>query len=352
MGLLGGAIADAVDRRRLVLGTSTLLALLSVVLFGQAALHLDAVWLLYAVVAAQAAVFAVDSPARRTFPPRLLPAGQLPAANALNQLGVNLSTFGGPLLAGVLIAGIGLPAAYGLDALSFAAALYAVARLAPMRPDGGGAVAGLAAISQGLRFLAGRPVLLMTFLVDINAMIFGMPRALFPALAEGRFHGGPATVGLLYSAISLGGFLAAVLGGWIGRVRWQGRATLVAITLWGAAIVAFGLTDRLPVAVAMLAVAGAADMVSAVYRSTILRVATPDSMRGRLAGVFIVVVAGGPRLGDLEAGAVAAAVSPAFSVVSGGLACIVGVLLLAALVPSFRRYDAVAATAGPVGPVG
>lgn len=339
-GLLGGAIADAVDRRRLTLLTSSGLAVLSAVLVAQALLDLRALWLLYAVVALQAGLFAVDSPARRTFDPRLLPPEQLPAAAALSQIGFNLGFTLGPLLAGVLIAGLGLDAAYAVDTGSFLVAVYCIARLPPMPPTGGGTRAGIASVTEGLRFLRTRRVLLMTFLVDLNAMIFGMPRALFPALAMTTYGGGPRVVGLLYAAPAAGALLGALLGGWLGRVRRQGLAVLVAVAAWGASITAFGLTRLLWLAVVFLALAGAADMVSAVYRTAILQVATPDEMLGRLNGVFIVVVAGGPRLGDLEAGAVAGLVSPGFSVVSGGLACLAGVGLLAALVPSFARYDA------------
>jgi len=171
-------------------------------------------------------------------------------------------------------------------------------------------------------------------------MVFGMPRALFPALAATRFGGGSSVTGLLYAAPAVGALVGALCGGWFGRIRRQGLAVLLAVAAWGAAIAAFGLTTALWLACVLLAVAGAADMVSAVFRTTILQAATPDGMQGRLNGVFIVVVAGGPRLGDLEAGAAATLVSPQFSVVSGGLACIAGVVLLAVLVPSFARYDA------------
>jgi MFS-type transporter involved in bile tolerance (Atg22 family) len=171
-------------------------------------------------------------------------------------------------------------------------------------------------------------------------MVFGMPRALFPAIGVTWFHGGASTVGLLYAAPPIGAFLGAAVSGWAGRIRRQGLAVLVAVVIWGGSIAAFGLTRTLWVAVVLLAVAGAADMVSAIFRNTILQVATPDAMRGRLQGVFIVVVAGGPRLGDVESGSVAGAFGLATSVISGGLACIAGVALLAARFPSFAAYDA------------
>ena len=337
-GLIGGAIADAMDRRRLLVITTSLLAVVSGLLWAQAALDLRQVWLLYVLVFCQAALFAVDHPARRAVVPKLLPERQIPAATALSQVLFNFATVLGPLTAGAIVATLGFSWVYGIDAVSFAAALFSVLRLPSMRPEGGGVPAGLWSVVEGLRFLRTQPVVLMTFAVDINAMVFGMPRALFPALAEGRFGGGPSAAGVLYAAPALGALVGALLGGWFGRVRRQGLAVLVAVAAWGVAIVGFGLATAMWVAVLMLAAAGAADMVSAVFRNSILQVATPDAMRGRLNGVFIAVVAGGPRLGDVEAGAVAAATSAQFSVVSGGVACIFGVVLLAALVPAFARY--------------
>jgi hypothetical protein len=245
----------------------------------------------------------------------------------------------GPLLAGLLIGTVGFGWTYGLDALSFAAVLYAIWRLPPMPPPEGAARAGVASVLEGLRFLGPRKNLLMTFLVDINAMVFGMPRALFPAIGITWFHGGAGTVGLLAAAPSIGALLGAATSGWAGRIRRQGRAVLVSVTVWGASIVLFGFTRILWLALVLLAIAGAADMVSAIFRNTILQVATPDELRGRLQGVFIVVVTGGPRLGDFEAGAVGSAFGSQVSVVSGGFACMAGVALLAAAYPSFARYD-------------
>ena len=339
-GLIGGAIADSMDRRKLLVITTTLLAVVSGLLFVQAALDLRQLWLLYVLVFCQAALFAVDHPARRAVIPRLLPERQIPAATALSQVLFNFATVLGPLSAGALVGTLGFSWAYGIDAVSFAAAILAVLRLPSMSPEGGGTAAGLGSVMEGLRFLRTQPVVLMTFAVDINAMVFGMPRALFPALAEERFGGGPSAAGILYAAPALGALLGALLGGWFGRVQRQGLAVLVAVAAWGAAIVAFGLSTTMWLAVVFLALAGAADMVSAVFRNAILQVSTPDAMRGRLNGVFIAVVAGGPRLGDVEAGAVASVTSNQFSVVSGGFACIAGVVVLAALAPMFARYRA------------
>lgn len=343
-GLYGGAIADVVDRRRLMLWSSSGLALLSVVLLAQARAGLASVWLLYLVVAAQAAFFAVNNPARAATIPRLVGLELLPAANALQQVTWNLGFTVGPLVGGVLVATVGLEAAYGVDVVAFGAALYGVFRLPPVPPEGAGERrAGFASVMEGLRFLRARQVLLMTFVVDLIAMVFGMPRALFPAVAQDFYGGGAAVVGALTAAPALGALVGAAFSGGLGRVRRQGLAVLWAIAVWGVAIALFGLSRALWVGLALLAVAGLADMVSAVFRTTILQVATPDALRGRLQGVFIVVVAGGPRLGDVESGAVAALTNETVSIVSGGLLCVLGVALVAALVPAFRRYDAVAA---------
>lgn len=339
-GLVGGAIADAMDRRKLLLTSSSLLACVSALLFLQAVLGLKQVWLLYVLVFLQAALFAVDSPARRSIIPRLLPDRQIAAAATLSWVMFGFATILGPLVAGALIGVVGLSSAYAIDALSFAAALVAAASIRAIPPAGGGTKAGLASVLDGLRFLRARPVLLMAFAVDINAMVFGMPRALFPSLAVNRFHGGPGSVGLLYAAPAIGTLLGSLFGGWTSRVRRQGFAVLVAVAVWGVAIVAFGLSSAMWLAVVALAVAGAADTISAVFRTAIQQVATPDEMRGRLSGVFIAVVAGGPRLGDFEAGVVASLASPQFSVVSGGLACVVGVVVLGLAVPAFARYEA------------
>ena len=339
MGLVGGAIADAVDRRRLTLVTGTVLMALSVVLTVQAATG-PRLWLLYVVAGVQGAFSAIDSSARGAILPRLVRREMLPAANALGQLGFNTGLSVGPLLGGLLVGTLGFSWAYGLDTLSFLAVLYAVWRLPPMPPEGGGSRAGVASVLEGLRFLGPRKNVLMTFLVDINAMVFGMPRALFPAIAANWFHGGAGTVGLLAAAPPIGALVGAATSGWTGRIRRQGFAVLVSVAVWGGSIGLFGFTRTLWLALVLLAIAGAADMVSAIFRNTILQVSTPDALRGRLQGVFIVVVTGGPRLGALEAGSMAAGFGTQASVVSGGLACVAGVALLAAAYPSFAKYDA------------
>jgi MFS family permease len=341
-GLYGGAIADSMDRRRLALVASTGLWLLSIVLAVQALAGLRSVLLLYVVAALQAACYAVNNPARAAIIPRLLPPPLLPAANALSTASFNLGFTVGPLLGGVVIGWLGLGAAYLVDCVTFTAALYALWRLPPVPPEGDVRRAGLQSVLEGLRYLRTRPNVLMTFLVDLCAMVLAQPRALFPAIAGGFYGGGTRTVGLLAASPAIGSLVAVVFSGPLGRVRRQGLAILICVVAYGAAVAAFGLTRALWLGVVFLALSGAADMVSSVFRNTILQVATPDAMRGRLQGVFIVVVAGGPRLGDFTAGTVAAISTEAFAVVSGGCACMVAVGLLAARYRGFARYDATA----------
>ena len=344
LSLAGGAIADAVDRRKLLLVTQILSATTSAGLALNAGSSSPRLWPIYVLAALSAGLAGVDLPARSATIPRLVGRELYPSAAALGQIQFQIGQVAGPALAGVIISQVSLAAAYWIDVASFAAAVAGIALIAPQPPEGGGTRASLASIGEGLRYLRGRRLLVSTFLIDINAMVFGMPRALFPALGTGFFGGGALTVGLLYAAPGAGALIGALLTGWVGRVRRQGRAVIVSVLVWGGAIAAFGLVPWLPLGLAMLALAGAADVISAVFRNTILQMSVPDGLRGRLSSVHIAVVTGGPQLGDAEAGAVAALASPRFSVVSGGLACIVGVLVLLRLVPELARYDAEAQT--------
>ena len=287
-------------------------------------------------VVLQAAFAGLDSPTRVAAIPKLVGADHLPAAAALNQLLYQVGGVLGPALGGLLIARVSLASAYWVDALSFLVAIVALVAMRPIPVEGGGTRASVASIVEGLRFLKGRQALQGTFVIDINAMVFGMPRALFPAI--GTSLGGPAAVGLLYAAPGAGAIVGAATSGWVNRVDRQGRATIIAVVVWGASIGAFGLSHWLPLALALLAVAGAADVISAVFRNTILQLSVPDRLRGRLSSVHIAVVTGGPRLGDFEAGAVAALTTPAFAVVSGGLACIVGAVVIARAMPDFTHW--------------
>ncbi len=337
-GLYGGAIADAIDRRILYYWSSIGTWLVTLALLVQTLLGVNSVGLILALVAVQSAAFAIASSTRGAIIPRLVDGDLVAAANTLSFTVGNVGQVVGPLFAGLLVTrSHGFAWAYGVDAVLFTAALYSALRLPPIPPDGSAPKLGLRSVADGLRFIATRPVLIMSFAVDIAAMVFAMPRALFPAAADTRFHG---QVGPLYAAIAIGAVIAGLSSGWIGRVRRQGVALVVAIVCWGGAVALSGLAHALWLAVGLLAVAGAADLVSAVYRQTILQTYAPDEMRGRMQGVFIAVVAGGPRLGDVRAGATAAATSTTFSWVGGGIACMAVVAVGGLLVRSFWRYDA------------
>ncbi|MFI9045300.1 MFS transporter [Streptomyces sp. NPDC053427] len=339
-GLYGGAIADTVDRRKLGLFSASGATVMSIVLATAALAGYHRVWLLYTVVALQAVCFAMNAPARSSMIPRLLPTEQLPAANALNSLTGNLGLMGGPMLGGVIVGLWGYQAAYLIDVAAFSGSLYAMWRLPAMRPERGDGPRGRASVLDGLRFLATRPNLRMTFFSDMAAMVLAQPRALFPAIAVLWFAGDAKTVGLLAAAPAVGAVLGGLFSGWLGGIRRHGLAILVAVAAWGAAIACFGLSRHLWLGLLFLAVAGCADTISMVFRSTMLQAATPDAMRGRLQGVFIVVVAGGPRLGDFLAGSTADLTSPATAVIGGGLACVLVVTGLGLGRRAFARYDA------------
>ena len=339
--LLGGSLVDAVDRRKILIVVETLGALCSAAL----ALNADLgpqLWPLFVFPAVTAALGGIDSSARNAMLPGLVGMELLPASNAIFQSLFQTGAIVGPAVAGLLLAGAGVHLIYWIDAVSFLIAMSAVLTMSPQPVPAGGlgtapARPGWRSTWEGLRFVRKSQPMLGAYLIDVNAMVFGMPRALFPALAATVFGGGATTVGLLYAAPGAGALLGALTSGWVGRVRRQGRAVVVAVLVWGASIAAFGVARWLPLALALLAVAGCADVFSAVFRNTIIQFAGPDRMRGRLMGVQMAVVAGGPRLGDLEAGAVATAFGDTVSVVSGGLACIAGALLLAWRLPGFTR---------------
>lgn len=348
-GLYGGAVADAVDRRVLYLWSSAAVWVITLALLAQTLLGLGSVWLILLLVFLQSGGFAISSSARGAIVPRIVEPDLVAAANTLNFTVGNVGQVLGPLIAGILIAlDNGYAYAYAVDALLFTVGLYAALRLPPLPPaDSVGRTLGLRSVIDGLAFIATQPVLLMSFFVDIVAMVFAMPRALFPAVADSRFHG---AVGPLYASIAVGAVLAGLSSGWIGRVRMQGRALAFACIGWGVAVALAGLAQQLWLAVALLAIAGAADLVSAVYRQTILQTYAPDEMRGRMQGVFIAVVAGGPRLGDVRAGATAAVTGATASWVGGGIACVLVVLVASILVRPFWAYDASEPAIGDAAP--
>jgi MFS family permease len=340
--LAGSTFLDAFDRRKILiasqvgyLGSSGLL--LAGALQGDPPLAL-----IYVAVAGIAATSAIDSPTRSAITPRLIDRRLLPAAAALNQVLWNGAGLIGPALAGLVVGAWGFSWAYAIDLISIGLLLLSSMLIRPLPPaEGERATVGWRAVREGFAFLRGRKVLQSTFVIDIIAMVFGMPRALFPILALTQFHRGPEVVGLLFAAPAVGAFIGAATTGWVGRIRHQGLAVIWAVVVWGAGIAAFGLVgSNLWLGLFFLAVAGAADVISAVFRNTILQVTVPEQLRGRLFGIHILVVTGGPRLGDLEAGLVAAAFGPIASVVSVGLLCIAGAGLVAWRVPAFRRYHA------------
>jgi MFS family permease len=334
-----GSIADAVDRRRLLritqLGSLACSAAL-VVLALQPVAPLPA---LFAVAFASAAIGSMDQPARSSSIPRLVARERLPAAIALNQLNFQIASVVGPTVAGILIATVGLSGAYLVDVATFAASFAALFAISPLPPLVAAARPGLSAIREGLRFAWQRRVILATYVIDLNAMIFGMPTALFPALALDVFHAGPEGLGILAAAPSVGALLGALLSGWVSRVRRVGLAVIVAVAIWGAAITLFGLsTFSFALACFFLAIAGAADVLSAVFRSTIVQLAAPDQLRGRVSSIHILVVTSGPRIGDIEAAAVASAIGAQASVVSGGLLCLLGLVGVVRLFPQLARH--------------
>jgi len=348
-GLYGGSLSDAFDRRTVGFLSAVGLWVTSALLLLQSLAGWSNVWVLYLIIGLSSAFFAIGNPARHAITPRLIEPDLLPSANALGMLTWNLGFTLGPVLGGVLVAATGtVTTAYAVDVAAFGIVAWAMFRLPKLPPivvEGAERPrAGWASVREGFAFLRGKRNLQMTFYLDMVAMVFGMPRALFPAIAAQWYGGSTADIalvlGLLSAAPAAGALLSGLLSGWLARVRWQGRAIVMAIVIWGLTIAAFGVVRTLWIALLLLALAGAADNISAVFRTTILQAATPDEYRGRLQGVFTVVVAGGPRLGDVEAGAVAAVGGEAVSVISGGLICVAGAVGLAAKNRGFWRYDA------------
>jgi MFS family permease len=334
-----GSLADAIDRRRLLFATQVGLMACSGALLLLSLQTSPPLIAIFAVAFLAAGIGAVDQPTRSSAIPRLVPAERLPAAIALNQLNFQVGSVVGPAIGGLLIATVGLSGAYLVDVLTFTASLVGIAAIAPLPPLGAVTRPGLAAIREGLSFVAARRVILSTFVIDLNAMVFGMPTSLFPALALDVFKVGPAGLGLLAAAPAVGAFLGALLSGWVSAVRRVGFAVIIAVAIWGAAIALFGLsTFSFPLALVFLAIAGAADVLSAVFRSTIVQLETPDLLRGRVTSIHILVVTSGPRLGDIEAATVASIIGAQASVVSGGVLCLAGVAVVARLFPELGAH--------------
>ncbi|WP_217242748.1 MFS transporter [Streptomyces sp. AC555_RSS877] len=342
--LWGGAIADSMDRRKLLLITNSGIAVTSVLFWLQAATGLDSVAVLMVLLAVQQAFWGLNAPARTASIARLVPEQEMAAANALGSTVMQTGQVVGPLLAGVLIPVIGLPELYLIDALALCVTVWAVHRLPPLPPlaatGPGPRRAGVREIAAGFRYISLHKVLLLSFLADIIAMVFGMPRALFPQLASETYapYGEGLALGLLFAAIPIGAVIGGLFSGTFSRARRHGWMVIGAVVAWGAAITGFGLSDSLWLAVVFLALAGVADMVSMVFRGAILLSAATDEMRGRMQGVFTVVVAGGPRLADVLHGSAGSVFGARTAVAGGGILVMVVMLSLAFAVPALRRY--------------
>ncbi|MGN6245191.1 MAG: MFS transporter [Motilibacteraceae bacterium] len=343
VGLFGGSLADAVDRRRLVLATSTGLLLVSALLTAQAALDSPHVWPVYLLVSGMALLSSIDGPTRRTLVAALLPPERMGAGFALSQLSFVASMICGPALAGAVTAAVGLKGCYLLDTVSFAAVLHAVARLPAVPPTADIRRPGLASVAEGLRYLRRSKLLTGVLLADLDAMVLGMPFALLPAVTAERFGGDARTLGLLTAAPAVGGLVATVLSGHASHGRRPGRTMLVAVAVWGGGVAWFGLARSLPLTLAALVLAGAADATSVVVRSLLVQRVVSEEVRGRVTAVDFVVGAGGPQLGNVRAGVVGSLTTPSLSALGGGIATVVGAGLLALAFPALVRYDTRAA---------
>ncbi|TWP50118.1 MFS transporter [Lentzea tibetensis] len=341
-GVWGGAIADTRDRRKLLIATNTGIAVASVLLWVQAALNVGSVWLVIALLGLQQVFFALNSPARSASIARLVPAELLPSAGALGSTVMQFGAVLGPLLAGAFMPVVGLSTLYLVDAVALVLTIWAVWKLPPMPPlSGQSRRAGIRDVLDGFRYLALQKVLLASFVLDIVAMVFGMPRALFPEMAQETFGdppGGGLALGVLFAAIPIGAVVCGLTSGWISKVSRHGAAVVWAVVAWGIAIVGFGLSHALWLAAVFLALAGAADMVSMAFRGAILQSAATDEMRGRMQGVFIVVVAGGPRIADLLHGTTGAMIGTSGAVAGGGVLVVVAAVGATLLLPAIWRY--------------
>src|SRR6202165_4737152 len=338
LSMLGGALPDATDRRSMVLLTEAALMACSLILAGNAALANPHVWVLFVVAVVWGVLDAVQRPSLDAMLPRLVDRDELPAAAALNSLRSTLGQILGPAVGVVLLAGIGLPLTYMVDVATFVVGLACLWLMRAVPPPVNAERPSFRRVVEGLRYARSRPELIGTYVVDIIAMFFGMPMALFPAIAQGL--GGPGVLGLLYAAPAVGSFLFSATSGWTKRVHRHGMGVIVAAIMWGLAIIGFGFAPGLIAALVFLAIAGAADMMSGVFRQVIWNQTIPGSLRGRLASIEMLSYTSGPALGNFEAGLVASIFSVRVSIVSGGILCVIGCVLCAVALPAFRNYDA------------
>ena len=335
---VGGALADAVDRRQMVRMTEVAMCLVTGALVANSLLHRPQLWVLFVVAFAAAGIAGLQRPSLDAMVPRLIPAEELPAAAALSSLKSNLGMVSAPPVAGVLIVAVGLPLTYGVDVATFVVSLVVLAMMRAVPPPPQSEGLSLRAIADGLRYTRSRQDLIGSYLIDMNAMFFGIPTALFPQVAS--HLGGAAVLGVLYAAPSAGSLLVTLTSGWARRVRHHGRMVAIAAAVWGLGIVGFGFASTLPLAIAGLIVAGGADMVSGLCRTTMWNQSIPEALRGRLAGIEMLSYSSGPTLGNVEAGLVESLAGLRASIVSGGVLCVVGTAVLAAVLPQFWNYDA------------
>ncbi|GAB3531048.1 MFS transporter [Arthrobacter tecti] len=351
-GLYGGAVADAHDRRKVALLSGLGLWGSTIGIAVQAWMGANNVWLLYILIAVHSGFAGINQPTRTAIIPRLVRPELLPAANALSMITFGLAFTVGPMLAGLLIAQVGYGWTYTIDVVTFTAALWALFRLPGMPPEGPVRRAGLATVVEGFRYLGTRPNIRMTFIIDLVAMIMAQPRVLLPAVGAVFIGGGELTVGILLAATAMGAVLSGLFSGPLGHIHKQGKAVQWSVAAWGASVSGFGfvvimagsspdggMTAWIIPAAFCMFLAGVSDSISGVFRSTILQSATPDAMRGRLQGVFIVVVAGGPKVGELLGGGSAEWIGEGWTALIGGILCILLVLVLARLQPRFGQYD-------------
>lgn len=338
--LFGGALADALDRRTLMLAVVPAQLLVAIGFVVQAALALEQLWLIYTLVAVQATIGAVAVPTRRTFLKRLFPQGSLAPVLALYVLAGQVAQIGGPLLGAALVASGGFAACYLAQALGLVLSLVAVIRLPAMPAEGPTSTVSPRAVGEALSFLVRSPVVRGAFLADVSLTVLGSPTALFPAINDERFGGEPGTLGLLTAALAAGGVVGIALSGPLGRIAFPGRALLIACAAWACAIVGVGASSSLWATLATLVACGMADVIALTLGQAIVQDATPDALRGRVSAAEQIVQMGGPQLGSLRAGIAGTALGPAVGLVSGGVLALVAVGALAASSPRLRRYSA------------
>ena len=336
--LAAGALVDALDRKKVLMVSQVLLGFTALGLAFNASLPDPLIWPLYVLSAANAGISTLDSPSRMAIMPSLIRTDQYSAAIGLQQALNNVGQAVVPAVAGILLARVSITAAYVAEAAAFVIAAVLVKGLPSLRPEGGGRKAGFGSVLEGLRYLKGQRLIQANFVIDLNAMVFSMPRALFPAMGIGMFGGDASTVGLLYAAPGAGALVGALTSGWVGGIRRKGKGVVIAVVVWGLSIAVFGLVRSLPVALLALAAAGAADVISALFRGTILQLTVPDELRGRLWAIHMAVVGGGPRLGDLQAGTLAALTNIPFAVITGGIACVLGAFGIKRFMPELWSF--------------